>query len=128
MVITPKTRLLWCKIHHPRYAFYYIIYMVIVMGGKNSLGMRLQCLRQRKGLSQAELASMVIVSRETVKDWENDRYEPSCEILVKLSNLYQISTDSILGVKTPRMISTDQLTNDQIEYITQLVHSMKKNN
>ena len=71
---------------------------------------------------------MVIVSRETVKDWENDRYEPSCEILVKLSNLYQISTDSILGVKTPRMISTDQLTNDQIEYITQLVHSMKKNN
>ena len=71
---------------------------------------------------------MVIVSRETVKDWENDRYEPSCEILVELSNLYQISTDSILGVKNPRMISMDQLTNDQIEYITQLVHSMKKNN
>ena len=47
MFITPKTRPLWCILHHPKYVSYHIIYMVIVVTGKNSLGMKPQCLCKR---------------------------------------------------------------------------------
>ena len=96
------------------------------MTEKESLGARLQFLRQQKGLTQAELASHIFVSRETVKDWENNRYEPSCEILVELSVFYKVSTDYILGVRNTRIINMDHLSDEQFEFIAQLVHSMQK--
>ncbi len=47
-----KTRLLWCILHHPKYVSYHIIFMVIVVTGKNSLGMKPQCLcKRRRGVT-----------------------------------------------------------------------------
>ena len=52
MFITPKTRPLWCILHHPKYVSYHIIYMMIVVTGRNSLGMKPQCLcKRRRGVT-----------------------------------------------------------------------------
>ena len=102
--------------------------MVIGMTETKTLGVRLKCLRRRKGLTQAGLASLMRVSRETVKDWEHNRYEPSCRILVELSKLYQVSADFILGLESPKVIQVEYLSDDQVEALHRLILSMEKEN
>ena len=101
--------------------------MVIGMAKKNNLvSTRLQCLRKREGLSQAELATRIYVSREAVRDWERKKSEPSCEALVHLSDFYQVSTDYILGIQQPRRLRVDKLSREQVEVLNKLIHWMEE--
>lgn len=102
--------------------------MVIAMTKNDSVSSCIRRLRRKKGLTQAELATKILVSRETVRDWELNRYEPSCQILVRLSNFFNVSIDYILGNTNGKLIQTDHLSRDQIEIITRLVHSMEEQN
>ena len=102
--------------------------MVIVMAKTDSVSSRIRRLRRKRGLTQAELASKIHVSRETVRDWELDKYEPSCQILVRLSNFFNVSIDYILGNTNGKLIQMDHLSRDQVELIARLVHSMEEDN
>ncbi|MAM13119.1 MAG: hypothetical protein CML23_22225 [Rhizobiaceae bacterium] len=53
--------------------------------GDDTLGGRLLAARESAGLSLAELAGHLGVSRETVRNWECDRSEPSLERLVRIA-------------------------------------------
>ena len=56
-----------------------------------SIGERIKKLRNKKGITQLELANKLFVTDKTVSSWESDRTEPSLEMLVKLSEkLYPI--------------------------------------
>lgn len=46
-------------------------------------------------LSQKEVASSLLVSRQTISNWENDRSYPDLENLVLLSQLYGFSLDEL---------------------------------
>ena len=100
--------------------------MVIGMAQRNSVSARLQCLRRKKGLSQAELATQIFVSREAVRDWELKKSEPSCEALIQLSDFYQVSTDYILGISQPKVLRVDHLSREQIDVLHQLILWMQE--
>ena len=125
---TPRNPVNGWEIHQHLFPFCNIIFMVIGMTETKTLGVRLKCLRRRKGLTQAGLASLMRVSRETVKDWERNRYEPSCRILVELSKLYQVSADFILGLESSKVIQVEYLSDDQVEALHRLILSMEKEN
>lgn len=55
-----------------------------------------QC-RKEKGLTQAELADLMGVSRQAVSRWESDLAFPETEKLLKLSKLFGCSTDWLLN-------------------------------
>ena len=55
-----------------------------------SLGQRIRNARKAKGMTQEQLASALYVSRQTVSSWENDRSEPSYEMLANLMELLDI--------------------------------------
>ena len=57
---------------------------------------RLFLLRKQKGLSQEELADMTEVSRQAVSKWERGEAVPDIDKLVKLSQIYDVSIDSIV--------------------------------
>lgn len=57
---------------------------------------RLFLLRKQKGLSQEELADMTEVSRQAVSKWERGEAVPDIDKLVKLSEIYGVSIDSIV--------------------------------
>ena len=59
-------------------------------------------LRTQKGLSQDELAEKVFVTRQAVSRWENGDTVPNTETLKLLSNLYQVSINTLLG--SPRQL------------------------
>lgn len=54
-------------------------------------------LRKNEGYSQKELADRLNVAQNTVSNWENESREPDNKTLVKLSKIFSVSTDFLLG-------------------------------
>lgn len=52
--------------------------------------------RQQLGLTQADVANQLFVTRQTISNWEQGKSYPDLNMLVKLSDVYQISLDSLL--------------------------------
>lgn len=61
-----------------------------------TLGEKLQRLRLQNGMSQDTLAQRLGVSRQAVSKWERDEAMPDLDKILKLSELYGVSLDSIL--------------------------------
>ena len=59
-------------------------------------------LRNKKGLSQEELAEKVFVTRQAVSRWENGETVPNTETLKILSKLFEVSINTLLG--SPRKL------------------------
>lgn len=60
------------------------------------LGRNLRIARQSSGYTQEEVSNILFVSQQTVSNWEKEISTPSVSDLIKISNLYQISIDSLL--------------------------------
>ena len=54
-------------------------------------------LRTKKGLSQDELAEKVFVTRQAVSRWETGETVPNTETLKRLSELFNVSINTLLG-------------------------------
>lgn len=62
------------------------------------IGKRIHELRVEKGLSQAKLGEMLSVSQDTISLWEKSKSYPPVEIVILLSEIFEVSCDYILGV------------------------------
>ena len=60
-----------------------------------TLGKRLKQIRVNKGFSQADVASFLNISRQSISRWETDKSYPDIDNLVELSKYYEISTDEL---------------------------------
>ncbi|MFI3171241.1 MAG: helix-turn-helix transcriptional regulator, partial [Eubacteriales bacterium] len=58
---------------------------------------RLKVLRETNGLTQAEIAQYVGVSRPTISGYETRGYQPSHEKLNKLAEIFSVSIDYLLN-------------------------------
>lgn len=56
---------------------------------------RIKSLRAERGWSQAELADMLDVSRQSVNAIETGRYDPSLPLAFAISRLFQLPIESI---------------------------------
>lgn len=64
---------------------------------------RIKELRDEKRITQIELAKMLEVSKSTVAMWESNRDRfPTIETLFKLSKLFNVSIDFLLGKEKPQ--------------------------
>ncbi len=61
-----------------------------------TFGERLYQLRKEKNLSQEELAEHLAVSRQSISRWENGTATPDFEKTVRLSELFETTTDYLL--------------------------------
>ena len=59
-------------------------------------------LRENKGLSQQELADKLFVTRQAVSRWERGEVLPSSDMLRRLSELFDVSINTLLG--SPRQL------------------------
>ena len=64
---------------------------------KETFGQRLAKLRKEKELTQNDIADKVGVTSQAVSKWENDQASPDIDVLVKLSEMFDISLDELLG-------------------------------
>lgn len=61
---------------------------------------RFAALRKERGLSQAEVAEELNVSRQAVSRWERGTSAPSTDNLMCLAKLYGVSLDHLVGDDT----------------------------
>lgn len=59
-------------------------------------GERLKELREDQGMTQSDLAIMLNTSRTTISSYESNTNEPSFQILIKISDIFNVSTDYLL--------------------------------
>lgn len=66
------------------------------MDEATKLADRLLDLRRKAGYSQEQLADLLGVSRQAISKWEGAQGRPEVDNVVKLSQIYRVSTDFIL--------------------------------
>ncbi|MCI8735028.1 MAG: helix-turn-helix transcriptional regulator [Clostridia bacterium] len=54
-------------------------------------------IRNEKNLSQRALAKLIGASPKAVNFWENGSAEPSAKFIIALANVFECSTDYLLG-------------------------------
>ena len=52
--------------------------------------------RTKSGLTQEQAAEKILVTRQTISNWENGKSLPDVLSIIKMSDLYQISLDELL--------------------------------
>ncbi|MDE6676686.1 MAG: helix-turn-helix transcriptional regulator [Clostridia bacterium] len=83
-------------------------------------------LRMAQGISQVELAKKLNVSKQCVSNWENDYIQPSVEMLIKLANYFNVTTDYLLDLQTNNQISVEGLSEKEIAHIKFLIQDLRK--
>jgi len=61
------------------------------------LGQRLKKTREHIGLSQIEAAKKLGISNGTLSGYERDYRDPDTTILERMADLYEVTTDYLLG-------------------------------
>lgn len=62
----------------------------------NTIGERIYELRKQSNMSQGELADELDVSRQTISKWENDSSLPELDKIIRLCEVFDVSSDYIL--------------------------------
>lgn len=66
------------------------------------LGEKLKYLRKQHNWTQEQLAQHLNISRSQISKWENGELLPDVQSLEKLSNLYEVSIDFLIGKHTTK--------------------------
>lgn len=93
---------------------------------------RIKNLRQSKELTQVQLAEKLGVKKQSISNWENDNIMPSVDMLVRIADFFQVSTDYLLGrdiqePNAPQMLDVTGLTPRQIEHVQCIVDDLREN-
>ncbi|MCM1269308.1 MAG: helix-turn-helix domain-containing protein [Ruminococcus flavefaciens] len=92
-------------------------------------GTTLKELRQSAGLTQKQLAEKLWLSKATVSYYEQSLRYPSPEILVKLSNVFHVSTDYLLGIEDKKQtLDVTGLPDEDIKFLEDAVSLLRKKN
>lgn len=68
------------------------------------IGEQLRYFRQRKQMSQKQLADILHVTPQTISKWELNKSTPDYDQLITLSKLYRKSVDALLGQTKPSIL------------------------
>ena len=60
------------------------------------IGKKLKEAHQMSGLTQENVAEKLNVSRQTISNWETEKFYPDILYVLQLSDLYQVSLDELL--------------------------------
>ena len=57
---------------------------------------QLKTIRKERGLTQEQLANELMVSRQAISNWENNKNLPDLEMVVRISKLFHLSLDELI--------------------------------
>lgn len=88
----------------------------------------LKKLREEKGISQTELAKRLGVNKSLISSYENMERLPSLNALAKLSYQFNVSMETLLGIKRNKTVDVSNLTTEQISVLTSVIEQFEKDN
>lgn len=92
-----------------------------------SLADKIKSLRENAGLTQAEVARQLGISRSGVNAWEMGLSVPSTQYIVELARNFNVSTDYLLGMKDTPTISIKGLSQKQVSALLNIIECFNDN-
>ncbi len=90
----------------------------------------LKTLRKNKGFSQEELSIKLNVVRQTISKWESGLSVPDAEMLISLSEVFEIPVSTILGENIEEKEKNDiKVLSEKLEVINEqlsIIHIKKR--
>ena len=86
---------------------------------------KIKMLREKLGITQAELAKQLGITRSGVNAWEMGISVPSTQYIVALARFFDVSTDYLLDLPTTATVSVDGLTEREIASIVEVINCYK---
>ena len=71
---------------------------------------------------------MLGVTKQCVSNWENDNVLPSIEMLVKIADTFNVTTDYLLGRTNEELLDVSGLTEEQKGHISLLINDFTRCN
>lgn len=90
------------------------------------LSQNIRTIRMSRNMSQVELAKRLGVTKQSVSNWENDNIQPSIEMLIKLTEVFSVSADCLLGLDNRNYLEVSGLSDVEIGHIQQIICDIKK--
>jgi len=81
------------------------------------IGERIKKLRDNAGLSQAELARKLGISRSSVNAWESGFSAPTAAYIIEMAKLFHSTTDYILELDNCEKIVLDGYDSEEIKIL-----------
>jgi transcriptional regulator with XRE-family HTH domain len=101
---------------------------------QKKIGALLKKLRTERGLTQEQFAELVMVSNRTVSRWENGNNMPDLDILIQISDYYEIDLRELLDGERKsenmnreleeNVLKAVEYTNCETERYTKKVHRL----
>lgn len=89
---------------------------------------KIKMMREQKNFTQAYLAKKLGITRSSVNAWEMGISVPSTQYIVELANIFNVSTDYLLGVNKSLNLDSKGLTESDIKLIYTLVEHLRNKN
>lgn len=86
---------------------------------------RIKNLREVNNLTQTDLAKHLGITRSGVNAWEMGISVPSTRYVVELAQLFNVSTDYLLGIQETSCINVNGLNDEDIALLCQFVNRLK---
>lgn len=84
-------------------------------------GRKLRKLRKDNNLTQKQLADKLEITKATVSAYETNAKYPSIEVLIKISNIFNVSSDYLLGFSEKTEFQNSNLTDEQNIIIEEII-------
>ena len=86
---------------------------------------KLKALRIGKKMSQKSLADNLGVSKSVVSFYESGERFPSYDVLIKISRIFNVTTDYLLDVERERMVDVSELSENDISVVNSVIMALK---
>lgn len=80
------------------------------------IGQRLKELRKRKGLTLKEVGEYLGYTPTAIHSYETDSRKPSADIIHKLADLYETTSDDIIGISNDQSNFKTILNNNKLHW------------
>lgn len=89
------------------------------------IGKKIKKLRKTSGITQADLARELGITRSSVNAWEMGVSLPSTLYVIELARIFKVSTDYLLDVEREAVLDISGLDDDSIKILTAMVYYMR---
>lgn len=90
-----------------------------------NFGERLRTLRTENKLTQGQVASRVGVATSAISSYESGVRLPSYTVLIKLSRLFHVTIDHLLGAEKKDLIDISDLSADDKQVVKATVAALR---
>lgn len=94
----------------------------------NNFGNKLKTLRSESGMTQTALAQRLGVTKSVVSYYELQERNPSPDILIRLSDIFHVTTDYLLGIEYKKLIDVSDLDEEDMRLLLMTIETLRKKN